>query len=219
MILFLRNTVFFVCFFAVLTSFGGNFNSMNTMSTKEIQNHHSATEDLSKAAHWLIENGIQFHYISGDDLLRKKLVQEWAVQLWAKPQINDERFIAMFRIKAYGIYYSIQILHRKKIDNEFFEYVLIQTSAKEWALPWEKSWFLVTSATDLKGTRVILKEEEVFFEEYETGKSENFSLPITDLQILYDMLAWMYPDSYPDYLRKKEVYINQNKEYTVRELD
>lgn len=191
-----------------------------TMTTKEIQNHHSAVERLSKAARWLIENGIQFHHTSGDDLLRKKLVSEWGVQLWTKPQIDDGRYIAMFRIKAYGIYYMVQILHRKKIDNEFFEYVLIQASAKEWTSPLEKSWFLITSATDSEGTRVILKDEEVFFQDFDTGKSENFSLPITDLQILYDLSAWLYPDSYPhSNLRKKEVYIDQNNEYSVRELD
>jgi len=167
------------------------------MTQEEIKT--KAIKRLNDAARWSIENGIMEYYRHDEDTawIEKKTREEWAVSTDTGPIIDSDRFMARFIIKLAGIYYELLIMERLEYNNSVYEYWVQKVSGSE--LSGKVDWrckFIVTRADNVRGKREILKEETQFFESYQIDNFETLRFPVDDLESLYHLGAWLYPDSF-----------------------
>lgn len=173
--------------------------------------------NLQVSALWMIEHGIYTFQRQGKEGTFRKLLQEWGVQQWVEPVVGG-RYLAMFRIKARQMNADIQCLTRVTEGGRVFEYWLIQFSGSEW----KKSpvgierhcLFVITQADALGGVRKVVHQAKHFFPSYKVNEDVTVSLPLDDLQLLYDMRAWRFPECYPDSdLKNWEIGIESDGRY------
>lgn len=153
-------------------------------------------ENMKLASSWLIQEGIEVFFEKGRDGLHRKLVDEWGVSFWADPAVETDRYLARFVIHARGIHYDIHNLYRESISGEFYEFWLVKIVAKPWSGESGRSVFYVAISNDVRGRRKVLEQSDKFIESYQVDKSEVVNFPVNDLEVLYDMQAWLYPESY-----------------------
>jgi len=165
-------------------------------------------ENMKSAGRWIISEGVSTFGDGGKDALDRKLLDEWAVSFWAEPSVNTERYLARFIIHARGINYDIHNLYREEVDEEFYEFWLIKVAARDWSGEHARSVFFVTRTSDIYGQREILVESEQFIESYLVAGQE-IQLPLDDMELLYDMQAWLFPDNYQNSdLKNKRVVMD-----------
>lgn len=165
-------------------------------------------KNMKGAGQWIISEGISTFADGGKEAMHRKLVDTWGVSFWAEPSVETDRYLARFVIHARGIAYDIHNLYREKIDDEFYEFWLIKVTAKEWSGERERSAFFVTKTQDVYGTREIVKESDQFIESYSVGDAL-IRLPLDDMELLYDMQAWLFPGNYKNSdLKNKQVVMD-----------
>lgn len=176
-------------------------------------------KNLDSAAVWVIEKGIPTFYDSGKKGIHRRLVDDWGVQIWVDPWVETDRYLAQFRIKARGIHYDIHNLYREKSEAYFYEFWIIKVAAEDWAGTKNRSEFIITRAKDIRGQREIIKRGDQFISTYTTDSGSEVSLPTDDLELLYDMQAWLYPESYINSdINNKKVSIDNDGNFTVEDL-
>jgi hypothetical protein len=165
-------------------------------------------ENMKSAGRWVISEGISTFTNGGKEAIHRKLIDEWGVQISVDPWVETDRYLAQFRIKARGIHYDIHNLYREKIDDEFYEFWLIKVAAKEWSGERDRSVFFVTRTEDIYGQREILEESDQFIESYSVA-GKLIRLPLNNMELLYDMQAWLFPDNYKgSVLKNKKVVMD-----------
>lgn len=172
--------------------------------------------NLQLSAVWMVEHGIGTYNREGKEGIFQKLLNEWGVQQWVEPVIGG-RYLALFRIKARQMKANIMCLARMT-DGGVYEYWLIQFSGAEWKMsPVGKErhcLFLVTHADDIGGVRRIVHQAKQFIPSYKVNERVTVSLPLDNLELQYDMMAWEFPESYPDSdLKNWEVGIESDGRY------
>ncbi len=174
-------------------------------------------KNMKVAGRWIISDGVRTFSTGGKNAIHRKLVDDWGVQIWVDPWVETDRYLAQFRIKARGIHYDIHNLHREKIDNGIYEFWLIKVAAREWSGEHERSVFFITKTRETYGQREILKESDQFIESYSVGEKE-IRLPLDDMELLYDMQAWLFPDNYKNSdLKDKKVIMDGKGNITFAE--
>lgn len=92
-------------------------------------------------------------------------------------------------------------------------------AAEDWAGTKNRSEFIITRAKDIRGQREIIKRGDQFISTYTTDSGSEVSLPTDDLELLYDMQAWLYPESYINSdINNKKVSIDNDGNFTVEDL-
>lgn len=167
-------------------------------------------ENMTSASLWIIQDGINVFSEKGKNGIHRKLVDEWGVQIWVDPWVETERYLAQFRIKARGINYDIHNLYREKAGRYFYEFWLIKIAAKSWSGESDRSIFYMTKTTDIYGHREILETSDQFFDSYKVD-NRVIRLPTNNLELLYDMEAWLFPDNYRESdLKDRKVVMNSD---------
>lgn len=165
-------------------------------------------ENMESAGRWVVREGISTFAGGGKEAIHRKLVDEWGVQIWVVPWVETDRYLALFRIKARGINYDIHDLYREKIGNDFYEFWLIKVAAEGWSGERDRSVFFVTRSKDIFGKRDILEQSDQFIESYSV-EGEFIRLPLGNMQLLYDMQAWLFPENYKESaLKNKKVIMD-----------
>ena len=166
--------------------------------------------NLQQASLWLIEDGVKVFSEKGKDGLHRKLVDDWGVLLWIDPWVETEDYLAQFRIKARGINYQILNMHRESVDNNLYEMWVVKIVAKQWSGEKNRSMFYVTETNDKFGSRKIVKKSDQFIDAYSVG-GKKVSIPTDDLNVLYELEAWEFPDNYRDSnLKNKKVVMDSS---------
>ncbi len=153
-------------------------------------------QKLMAASEWLVVNGIATFNASGQDGLFRRLLDGWGVQLWVEPNIDDDRFLARFKIKGRGIYHDIHKLYRAEAGTTAVEYWIVKISSREWSSIPPQTQFLLVEAPDPDGTRRIIHRSERFFYHFDVPGAFSFSLPLNDRRMIYDMEPWRFVRNY-----------------------
>lgn len=151
---------------------------------------------LAEAARWVVQEGCELVATAGSDEVRKVLIKRWACQLWVEPRLDDGRYLALIRIKGAGISYDIHCLQRAVSSGELYEYWLFKVAAESWTSEQNRCHFLVARTKHVKSRREIIHESETFFSTFPAQGRPIIILPISNLQLLYDMQAWLFPKNY-----------------------
>jgi len=171
-------------------------------------------KNLMLSALWLVESGYSTFKRNGKEYFDDKLIDTWSVQSWIEPSLDEDGDIAVFRIKARGINYDIHCLLREKTNNVIYEYWLMKIYAKPWSGSNDKSVFLITKGKEIAGVREIIKKSEYFFSTYQIDEKNILALPVENLQLLYTMEAWNFPENYKDSsINKQRVVIDENGKF------
>jgi hypothetical protein len=173
--------------------------------------------NLQESSIWVIEHGIDTYVREGKEGVFRKLLDGWSVQQWVEPVVGG-RYLALFRIKARQMNADIQALTRTTDGAGLFEYWLVQYSGSEWqnsSVGTERHClFAITSAERVDGVRTIIHSARQFFPSYKVNERTTVSLPLEELELLYDMRAWRYPECYPDSeIKNWEIGIDSNRRY------
>ncbi len=167
-------------------------------------------ENLQQASLWLIEDGVKVFSEKGKDGLHRKLVDGWGVLLWVDPWVETEDYLAQFRIKARGINYQILNMHREDVGNSLYEIWAVKIVAKSWSGEKNRSMFYVTETDDKFGSRKIVEKSDQFIDTYSVN-GKGISIPTDDLNVLYELEAWKFPDNYRDSnLKNKKVVMDSS---------
>lgn len=151
--------------------------------------------NMELASVWMIEEGVNVYSKSGKEGLEDKLF-EWGVQLWVDPWVEEDPYLAQFRIKGRGINYTIHNLYREKIGNSYYEYWLNKIVPSNWSGETQRSVFFITKTSDIYGFRKIIKRSDQFIENYRLINGIEFILTTTNKRILYILSAWNFPENY-----------------------
>ncbi|WP_157957904.1 hypothetical protein [Aliidiomarina celeris] len=199
---------YLVLFFVICISMIGISAYGNAGSVDDEFYRNKMIENMKSAGRWTISEGVSTFDDGGKDAIQRKLIYDFGVQLWVDPWIETDRYLAQFRIKARGINYDIHNLYREEVDEEFYEFWLIKVAARDWSGENARSVFFVTRTSDIYGQREILVESEQFIESYLVAGQE-IQLPLDDMELLYDMQAWLFPDNYQNSdLKNKRVVMD-----------
>jgi hypothetical protein len=172
--------------------------------------------NLQLSAVWMVEHGIETHAREGKEGIFRKLLNAWGVQQWVEPVIGG-RYLALFRIKARQMKANVMCLSRTT-EGGVYEYWLVQFSGEEWKnSPVGKErhcLFLITHADNVSGVRRVVHQAKQFFPSYKVNEHVTVSLPLDNLELQYDMMAWEFPECYPDSdLKNWEVGIGSDGRY------
>lgn len=200
---------FISSFFIMVTIFNSAFGDGVSMEDEFYKN--KMIKNLNLASVWLIEQGVHTFKQSGKSGIHRKLIDEWGVQIWVDPWIESERYVDGFWIKARGINHEVINLYREIHESIIYEFWVVKVDGKEWADVESRTEFYVVKADTVYGKRKILKSYDQFIEEYEVVGGYSIKFPQDDLQVLYELQAWLYPESYrnSDLKNKRVVMDNQ----------
>lgn len=175
-------------------------------------------KNLQEASEWLIGHGIEVVSEKGKSAIHRKLVDEWGVLLWVDPWIDEDGYLAQFRIKARGINYQIINLHKEQIGGTIYEFWVVKVVAKPWSGEKNRSMFYLTSTQSKSGTRSIVDKTDQFGSSYRINGYE-LSLPIDDVDLLYKLEAWEFSDNYQNSsLPDKKVIMDRNGNIELEDL-
>lgn len=181
-------------------------------SEKYLETH----EKLNFSAMFIVESGIKLVNDAGYDALTKKLREQWGVQLWVIPRINDDRYLALFRIKRSGINYDIHLLLFRKFIPYQYGYWVIKYTETQWSGGNIGCRFLVTRAKEDNSTNEIITTSEKFAEVIDLGGGVSMEFPTNDARLIYDMEPYKYHNAYNlTKLYGARSHINSNKEYEI----
>ena len=155
-----------------------------------------AVEDLNGATRWIIEEGIHFYTQHGYKALDRKLSKEWIVGLYTGPFLEEYGYLARFIPKARGIYHDIVNLHREQVGGDYYEFWVVKVTGLDWSGVSNRAEFFVTRTQAVYGIREILKQSDQFLPRYQVEGGREVVLPVDDLEILYYLKAWLFPDNY-----------------------
>ncbi len=207
---------------ALLSTSYWSFADVNKPMTKE-EIKTKAIKKLNDAAHWSIENGIMEYYQHGKDKMwiQEKTLVEWSVSTYSGPIIDSDKVMARFIIKAVGIYFDLEIMERLEYNNSVYEYWVQKVTGSK--LSGKIDWrckFIVTRADNVKGKREILKEETQFFESFQIDDSETLKFPVDDLESLFHLGAWLYPDSFENSdLKNYKIIFSKSEGYVKKKVN
>jgi len=164
--------------------------SENELSASHIEHRKKVLNEHREAAVWLLENGMSEFKEKGLKVINRHLMDTWVTRLWGGgPSINSGSFIIYFSIGTH----SIECVKQVRSKGYIYEYWILKTKVPEWRS--ERDDFYITKTQDMYGTREIFHYSDQFFESYEVDGVE-LKLPINDLEFLYKIKAWRYPESY-----------------------
>jgi len=173
-------------------------------------------ENMKLSSLWIVKEGVSVFFRDGKNGLHRKLVDEWGVQIWVDPWVETDRYLAQFRIKARGINYDIHNLHRETVGGDYYEFWLIKVAAKPWSGEVNRSVFLITKTKEIYGAREIVKQSNQFLGKYQVEEGEEITLPVDDLELLYDMQAWLFPENYRNSdLKDRKVVMDSDGRITL----
>jgi hypothetical protein len=171
-------------------------------------------ENMKVASVWVIEEGVRTFSKEGKEGVFRKLLDEWGVQLWVDPWVESDVYMARFAVKARGINYEILNLHRTTISSNLYEFWIVKVTGADWSGESSRSKFYITKTDDIYGHREILKESDQFIESYSVGDAL-IRLPLDDMELLYDMQAWLFPGNYKNSdLKNRQVVMDDKGNIT-----
>lgn len=188
-----------VCFFLFISSCG------YAGSADDDKYNIKMIENLNTASLWLIEEGVHTFRESGKNGIHRKLVDEWGVQIWVDPWIESERYVDGFWIKARGINHEVINLYREKVQDELYEFWVVKVDSEDWSEVGSRSEFFVAKTNNIYGKRKIIIRSDQFIEAYEVDDSHTIKFPQSDLDVLYELQAWRYPDNYKNSKLKNDI--------------
>ncbi len=185
-------------------------NCEETMQTKDSE-HFKKMEDL---AFWFIETGLgQYYERKGKNNYKLRPGdEEWFVDLpdaiWIHDYVKKRGYLdgiaeveknwkiakIMFGFDRYRLMNVTECFLRTEYNGEIYEYWVI----KEWmtGLQYRQAKFIIVKAAGLNVQRAILHTSDQFFERYEIDKEFSVVFPIDNLETLYGLQAWDFPDNY-----------------------
>ena len=203
----MKNLIFDIFFMvAVFNSACGNGGSVDDEFYKK-----KMIKNLNAASIWLIEEGVHTFNKFGKNGIHRKLVDEWGVQIWVDPWIESERYVDGFWIKARGINHEVINFYREKYQGVIYEFWVVKVDGKEWADVKSRAEFYVVKTDTVYGNREILKASNQFIEEYEVVEGYLIKFPQDNLQVLYELQAWLYPENYENSDLKNKQVVMDNK--------
>lgn len=153
------------------------------------------TENLEKSARWIMEEGVSVYTNHGRDVIFDTLLDKWGTQLWVEPLVDGERHLAQFRIKARDIRYQILNLYRTNVEEIYYEFWIARIEFGEDSRESRRTEFFVVKTKDIYGSREIVAESDQFISQFEVG-DDLISFPKDNLDLIYDMAPWLYPENY-----------------------
>ena len=164
--------------------------------------------DTIVATKWVIEDGIATYYREGGEAGGEKGFKDIVFERWkgyvgsgprGLPEVDSEQHLAWFLVSAFYSEYHIFNLYRETLPGGIYEFWLVRVVLEHHKTSdTERSIFYVTRADEVRGQREILHESDRFIERYEVAPGTVFVFPVDDMEVLWKMDAWRYPESYPD---------------------
>ncbi|MFN3144071.1 MAG: hypothetical protein ACE368_01880 [Paracoccaceae bacterium] len=157
---------------------------------------------LNRASEWVIRNGRFVLSQRGYDFLFDKLIDDFPVQLWVEPFVDEGDHIADFRLKLGGYYYDLETIDERSISGTVYEYWVIHIRSADWVTPLRLCFFYIVaypsgSSAGRNARREILAREGSYIPRYVTSSGEVFAPRVTDPVVLYRLRAWEFPLSFP----------------------
>lgn len=187
-----RQVRYTVLVFLLCVSTGGQ-----SAPPDEEQLINGAVEDLNAASRWIIEEGIHFYTQQGAKALNSKLRKEWILGMYGvRPYLEESGYLARFIIKTRGIYHNIINVYREQVGGDYYEFWIVNVTGLDWSGISSRAEFFVTRTQAVYGIREILKQSDQFLPRYQVEGGKEVVLPVDDLEILYYLNAWLFPDNY-----------------------
>lgn len=173
-----------------------------------------AVERLNGATRWIIEEGIHFYSQQGYKELNRKLRKEWILGLYTDPYLEEHDYLARFIIKTRGIHHNIINVYREQVGGDYYEFWIVNVTGLDWSGVSNRAEFFVTRTQAVYGTREILKQSDQFLPRYRVEGGREVVLPLDDLEILYYLSAWLFPDNYLGLdVDDMKVFLDRNGNY------
>jgi hypothetical protein len=162
-------------------------------------------ENMKLASVWVIEEGVPVYESAGKEGVFRKLLDEWSVQLWVEPWVEDEKYLAQFRFRARGIRYQTLNLYREKVGDYYYEFWFNRITGEGWSGERMRTEFFITRTRGIAESREIMERSDQFIESFEVG-DRKILFPISSAELVYELEPRLYPENYKNsQLRDKEV--------------
>lgn len=182
----------------ILTVSAGGYAEVEDFEPYELE----AIRSIKAAADWVIEEGIPTYYREGSrESYGKYLWEKWEVRdgPLGLPEIESEDHLAWFWLETIGrVVYQIFNLYRETLPGGIYEFWIVRVGTDYGTADTARCMFYVTRADEVRGSREILLKSDRFIARYEVAPGTYFEFPVDDLEVLWKMEAWRYPESYPD---------------------
>ncbi len=188
------------------TNIGNSGERLQTMDKLHLNN-------MQKNSSWFIETAIGQYYVrKGKEVYKYRPGDpEWLKcypdsvwiydylrirgYAWGAQEIEKNYKMARCSqaFGRYNVFNQTDCFLRTEYNGEIYEYWVV----KEWKTGiYHQSKFVIAKAPTLNGKCKIIHTSYQFIEKYEIDKDFSVVFPIDDLEVLYDLQAWYYPDNY-----------------------
>ncbi len=147
--------------------------------------------------------------------IRDKVLEK-GFSLYTRPAIDEVRgAIVQVNPRTRNLISEILCLKREEIDGKIYEYWVVKAWGE--SSPLREIYFLVTEAGALEAPRKILTASNAYFREFSVNENYTMIFPETDLNVLYRLVAWNYPEAFADGdLKDKQVILTVERELLIR---
>lgn len=147
------------------------------------------------------------------DSLKRLLLSEYKVQLWASPDKAASGLPIVYAIKARGIYHDIKLLYRQATGESVLEFWIVQIVGQDWAGVDNSMEFKIVE-TDSVGLRRIILSEDQFRATIPLPDGRTLTLPAEDEKFLYQL----NPSGFPEHFKASgladvTIYIDEDGQY------
>ncbi len=205
----IKRTLMIICIFFVIgyTNIGNCGESMQRTDNEHLKK-------MEELAFWFIETGLgQYYERKGkNDYKLRPGDQNWFVNypdaIWIRdfikksgylhglPEVEKNWKIAkiMLGFDRYRLMNMTECFLRTKYNGEIYEYWVI----KEWMTNRDcrHAEFIIAKASAINSQRTIIHTSDQFVEKHKIDKEFSVDFPIDNLEVLYGLQAWEYPDNY-----------------------
>lgn len=163
-----------------------------TMAQGDAARVTNAVERLDTAAVWLVGNGIATLEAEGAAALKSGLIAGPKVNLWVTPQVEPDKGLAAFRIKAAGVGLDLQLVQAAQAaDGRIYEQWVGHLSSEDWVEGAARNmgcrFYLAQRLGGAADRRQVLRGGLTYREVFAQGP---VNFPVSDPAVLFRLQAW-----------------------------
>lgn len=128
----------------------------------ETKNPGNLDERLNRAGLAVVRDVIPALQSGQLDRLKDWLISDYGVQLWNQAEFSRALPYVDVRLKAGGVYLSVQMIAHKNAGNRIHEAWILKTSPQDWANGAKYIEFVYATAPDLYGRRTVAAQSRQF---------------------------------------------------------
>jgi hypothetical protein len=165
---------------------------MLTMAQGEATRVTNAVERLDAAAVWLVADGIAMERSDGAAALKSALIAGPKVKLWVTPQVDPDKGLAAFRIKAAGVGLDLQLVQAAQAaDGRIYEQWVGHLSSEDWVEGAPRNmgcrFYLALRLGGPDARRQVMRGGLTYREAFAQAP---VAFPVDDPAVLFRLQAW-----------------------------